>query len=315
MADLRERTKVALDETRILILGSHILLGFQFNAAFQKGFEQLPAHTRYIDAGALVLMLAAIALLILPGIRHRVVEEGRDSRAFLSFITRLAGIALLPFAITLGLDIFLLGEKIFGRTIGLAAGTIAGGLALFLWYGIEALRRRQLDGAERAAMNEPKPERTPLSTKIEQMLTEARVVLPGAQALFGFQLICVLSEAFEKLPGESKIIHALSAGCVALAVMLLMAPAAYHRIVWNGEDTNEFHRTGSILVTVATLPLAFGLAGDAYVVIAKIAESTAIGAVVGGAVLAGLLGLWHACPLYLRYARHAGGQAQHSPAE
>ena len=29
---------------------------------------------------------------------------------------------------------------------------------------------------------------TPLHAKIEQMLTEARVILPGAQALFGFQL-------------------------------------------------------------------------------------------------------------------------------
>ena len=36
---------------------------------------------------------------------------------------------------------------------------------------------------------------TPLHAKIEQMLTEARVVLPGAQALFGFQLAIVLSKA------------------------------------------------------------------------------------------------------------------------
>ena len=39
-----------------------------------------------------------------------------------------------------------------------------------------------------------------LQAKIEQLLTEARVVLPGAQALFGFQLAIVLTRAFERLP-------------------------------------------------------------------------------------------------------------------
>jgi hypothetical protein len=154
-----------------------------------------------------------------------------------------------------------------------------------------------------------------LSTRIEQMLTEARVVLPGAQALFGFQLVAVLSEAFEKLPAASKLVHALSAGCVAVAVMLLMAPAAYHRIVWGGEESEEFHRTGSALMTWATVPLAFGLAGEAYVVIAKIAESPAVGTAAAGLALAALVGLWHVYPAWLRRERGAGGKVRHSPAE
>jgi hypothetical protein len=42
------------------------------------------------------------------------------------------------------------------------------------------------------------------------MLTEARVVLPGVQALLGFQLISVISQSFEKLPTSSKLVHAVS---------------------------------------------------------------------------------------------------------
>ena len=82
--------------------------------------------------------------------------------------------------------------------------------------------------------------------------------------------------------------------------MLLMAPAAYHRLVYGGEDHEEMHRTGGILVTLATLPLAIGLAGDLYVVIAKIADSSAAGlaAGVGGLVL--LLALWYGFPLAVR---------------
>ena len=96
------------------------------------------------------------------------------------------------------------------------------------------------------------------------MLTEARVVLPGAQALFGFQLAIVLTQAFEQLPSVSRMTHAASLFLVALAILMLMAPAAYHRIVHAGEDTRDMYRIGSALVTMATAPLALGLAGDIY---------------------------------------------------
>jgi hypothetical protein len=36
-------------------------------------------------------------------------------------------------------------------------------------------------------------EKAPLDERIAQMLTEARVVLPGVQALLGFQLISIVS--------------------------------------------------------------------------------------------------------------------------
>src|SRR6202040_1422381 len=121
--------------------------------------------------------------------------------------------------------------------------------------------------------------------------TEARVVLPGAQALFGFQLAIVLTLSFEQLPGPSKIIHAASIFLVALAVVLLMAPAAYHRIVYAGEDTQDMHRVGSVLVTAATVPLALGLAGDVYVVVTKIMGSPAAGLIAGSLALVLLMGL------------------------
>jgi hypothetical protein len=138
---------------------------------------------------------------------------------------------------------------------------------------------------------------TPLHAKIEQMLTEARVVLPGAQALFGFQLAIVLTQSFEQLPTASMIMHATSLFLVAFAVVLLMAPAAYHRIVYAGEDSEDMHRVGSVLVTAATVPLALGLAGDVYVVVTKIMGSPTAGLIAGSLALVLLIGLWHVYPL------------------
>ncbi len=57
---------------------------------------------------------------------------------------------------------------------------------------------------------------TDVQTKVEHVLTEARVVLPGVQALLGFQLAAVLTDAFEKLPRSSQLLHLASLGALAL---------------------------------------------------------------------------------------------------
>ena len=66
-------------------------------------------------------------------------------------------------------------------------------------------------------------ETAPLHSRIEQMLTEARVILPGAQALLGFQLAIVLTDTFEKLPILSRLLHA-----AALMVCGALGCAADH---------------------------------------------------------------------------------------
>ena len=295
---LSKKIKTALDETRMLILGAQILLGFELRAAFSEGFDKLPIHVRHIEALALMLMVISVALMIAPGPYHRIVERGRDSGAFHKVTSFIADLSLLPFALALGIDVFVSIGRVFGSTAALAAGIGATLTALALWYGMPRAVAQQTGQKERAMTERQRDERppTPLHVKIEQMLTEARVILPGAQALFGFQLAIVLTEAFETLPNASRLVHAISLGLVALSVMLLMAPAAYHRIVYAGEDSQDMHRVGSALVTAATAPLALGLAGDIYVVIGKIIDPTAG---LGAAAFAFLVlaGLWYGYPL------------------
>ena len=312
--ELSKKVKTALGETRILILGAQILIGFQFRGVFEDGFEKLPAHARYLDGVALVFMLAATALLIAPALYHRIIADGEDSGEIHQLISRMASVALLPFAISLGISLFIGIERVGGLWAGVAAGAGFGGLALFAWYGWGAIRKASVGRKERqmTAMQRNEREKTPLYNKIEQMLTEARVILPGAQALLGFQLAIIVTQSFEKLPRVSQAVHAVSLGLVALTVILLMAPAAYHRIVYAGEDTAEFHRTGSILVTAATVPLALGMSADLFVVMAKIAGTEA-GAIIAASALVGFVALWYVYPALRRGV--AGAAARRSPAE
>jgi hypothetical protein len=92
---------------------------------------------------------------------------------------------------------------------------------------------------------------------------------------------------------------------VALTIIFLMAPAAYHRIVYAGEDSEAFFRVGSRFVTASTLPLALGLATDVFVVGTRIIASTIGAVLVSIAVLATLIGLWHGLPLLARSRKRA----------
>jgi hypothetical protein len=219
-------------------------------------------------------MVAALALLIAPGVYHRIVVKGEDSTRLHGYTSTMAFLALFPFSCGIGIDVFITSQQVLPYQAAIAAGVGFGGLALLFWYGIEALRRRTIGLQEpRMAMQQPgRTEAVPLHTRIEQMLTEARVILPGAQAILGFQLIIAITQSFERLSEAAKLLHVVSLGLVTLAVILLMAPAAYHRIVYLGEDTEEFHRTGSMFVTAATLPLALGLSCDLHVVCQRIAH-------------------------------------------
>jgi hypothetical protein len=158
--------------------------------------------------------------------------------------------------------------------------------------------RRTQGAAKRgkALSTQGQRENTPLPARIEQMLTEARVILPGAQALLGFQLVIVLSSTFEKLPDMSCLMHGLALLCVALSVTLLMTPAALHRIVWSGEDSEMLVTTGGHLTILALLPLALGMSGDAYVVLARITGNPVEAAAAAAIVFLFLLGLWFAWP-------------------
>ena len=80
MAKLKDKIQNALDESRMLVLGSQVLLGFQYRSAFEPGFEKLPVLTQYLKMGGLCLLLVALGLLLSPAAHHRIVEEGEASR-------------------------------------------------------------------------------------------------------------------------------------------------------------------------------------------------------------------------------------------
>lgn len=309
---LSGKVKTALDETRTLILGAQILLGFQFHSVFQERFPALSSPAQAANGVALGLMVLTVALLVAPSAYHRVVERGESTGRMQAFTGTCAAAALLPFAIALGLDLAIaLSADIENSAAGIAAGAGFALLAAIAWYGVGEVMKQSRGHAERrqAQAQRDSRETAPLHARIEQMLTEGRVILPGAQALLGFQLVIVLTATFEELPEVSRLLHGVALLAVASAVTLLMTPAALHRIVWAGEDSEEVLRTGGPITVAALLPLALGLSADAYVVFARIMNSSALAGITAGAVLVCLLILWFAWPLARRWAQRPAAVA------
>ena len=148
-----------------------------------------------------------------------------------------------------------------------------------------------------------------LKDQLRNILEEARMVLPGVQALFGFQLVAVFQTTFRKelSPLEARL-HLAAIALAALSAALVIAPAAVHRRTRPARVAPSLLRLSSRLLTWSTWPLAlavfldFGLLARLVLGNGILAWSFATG------LLAAYIGLWVLLPAVFaaRQERDAG---------
>ena len=283
---------------RILILGGQVLIGASFRTFFESGFDSLPYGTQVAQLCGLGIMLVGLGPLLLPAAFHRIVDKGEATVRFKRLLNSALGFGLFPFALGLAVDLFMSAEKIGGRKTAWICGIASGLLALSLWYGIEYMQRdrsRKSMAVKRAEEDEKETRERggeSLTDKIKQVLTELRMVLPGTQALLGFQFVIILMPDFEKIPAESRWIHLGSLAAIAISAILLITPAAYHRIVEHGDDSEEFHSFAGRILLLAMFFLGLGLAGDFFIVALKISRSLPMASWLSAGLMAFFLLLW-----------------------
>jgi Family of unknown function (DUF6328) len=110
----------------------------------------------------------------------------------------------------------------------------------------------------------------------------------------------IFTRSFEQLSPLPQMIHFVALCAIGFTVVLLMTPAALHRIGFRGEVSEQFLKLGSGFVIAAPAALAVGLAADIYVAIEKATAASTAAASVGAASLVILLGIWFALSLTLR---------------
>ncbi|MBC7540638.1 MAG: hypothetical protein H7281_17590 [Bacteriovorax sp.] len=108
--------------------------------------------------------------------------------------------------------------------------------------------------------------RQSLGDQVNTIEQEARMVLPGIQTLFGFQLIAVFNQGFKGgLSQGEQIIHLCALLLVAISAVLVVAPAAYHRQAKHN-ISKHFIELSSHFLAWAMVPLALGTCLDIYLV-------------------------------------------------
>jgi hypothetical protein len=102
-----------------------------------------------------------------------------------------------------------------------------------------------------------------LDKQLDQLLQEARVVMPGVQILFAFLLAVPFQQRFAATDGSQRDVYLLALLAAAVATICFIAPAAYHRILF--ERCEKDH-----LIRIANRYLIAGLAAMAVAMSASV---------------------------------------------
>jgi peptidoglycan biosynthesis protein MviN/MurJ (putative lipid II flippase) len=149
-----------------------------------------------------------------------------------------------------------------------------------------------------------------IDDEMRNLIEEARVILPGLQALFGFQTIAVFNDRFDELAAYAKVCHLLGLAMVIISVAMTMTPATYYR-ARNGNATPVMARISSLMIRGAMAPLAVGLSLDMFTVIDVATGILPISIGAGAATFVLLAYLWFILPR--REGGRLGKLARKSP--
>jgi hypothetical protein len=131
---------------------------------------------------------------------------------------------------------------------------------------------------------------------VTHILEECRMVLPGIQALFGFQLIAVFNQRFESLSFGYQATHFAATSLSALAAGFVMTPAAYHRREEPHIVSERFVEISTKLLLLSMLCLAAGVSTDFFVISTMVLTHSVVAAILSISLFAILAVLWFVFP-------------------
>jgi len=141
---------------------------------------------------------------------------------------------------------------------------------------------------------ESEQERT--SRKWNEMLQELRVAQTGVQVLTGFLLTVSFSQRFPELSEIDKIAYLITVSASILAAGLLIAPVAFHRVLFGKQEKEWLIEAANNAARVGLIMLGITMCGVMFLVFDLVWSGTA--AVIATVItLLVLAGLWLVLPI------------------
>ena len=123
------------------------------------------------------------------------------------------------------------------------------------------------------------------------------MVLPGIQALFGFQLMAVFNQVFwDRLEASDRFCHFAAIALVVLSIVLVMTPAAYHRQAEPEAISRNFVILSTRVLFWSMFPLMTGILIEFFVISRLIFASVVVA--LSSAIVMGIIFVlfWFALP-------------------
>jgi hypothetical protein len=138
-----------------------------------------------------------------------------------------------------------------------------------------------------------------INRELSELLNELRVALPGVQVLFGFLLTTPFQVGFSRITAFDRDVYFATLLSTAAATVLLVAPAAQHRLLFRQRNKELMLLRFNRYAIVGLVCLGASLCG-ATLLVTSILFTVPSAVATGAAVAVGIAFLWLARPLLVR---------------
>lgn len=139
--------------------------------------------------------------------------------------------------------------------------------------------------------------------QLDQLLQETRVVMPGVQFLFAFLLAVAFQQGFAKATDFQRDVFLATMICASFAAMCFIAPAAWHRVLFEQGAKRHIIAVANRFVVAGLLFLTAAMT-LALVLVCDYVFSSATAAVVAALVGASFGWFWFLAPMLSRRHDH-----------
>lgn len=134
---------------------------------------------------------------------------------------------------------------------------------------------------------------------VMELLNELRVVGIGVQVLFGFLLALPFDNRFTKLYTAQRGLYLATVTLAALSTALLVAPVAYHRLLFRRHEKESLVRVTNVMAIAGLVTVALAVS-CAVLLVASFVAPGAPAIVITAILVCAFAGLWFALPLSRR---------------
>ena len=135
-----------LNELRVALPGVQVLFAFLLTVPFSQGFTKMTELQKDVYYATFLAAAGATILFIGPTAYHRLRWRKYDKDQLLVTSNRLAIGGTVFLALAIAGTVFLIGDFIFGTTIGGTTVAVVAVMLVWFWYGLPLTRTVTRDG-------------------------------------------------------------------------------------------------------------------------------------------------------------------------